>query len=144
EGDMKRAPSGRRTALASPPATGWKLSPVSQLTRLLAGPLFLGLIRYPASRSIGSASSAIGGRLARSYSAQVARSGLRLGVGVGLRSRTSAIGAGGCWEVSASWASTGPPKAAISTKAGRARARRRRRMFETPQQPPTGPAGPPR
>ena len=70
--------------------------PVSQVTRLLAWPLLRGLIRYPASRSIGSASSAIGGRLARSNRARVVRSGDRLGVGVGLVSRMSAIGAGGC------------------------------------------------
>src|SRR5687768_11921121 len=44
-GDMKRAPAGNGTARDAPPATGWKLRPVSQLTRLLAGPLLRGLIR---------------------------------------------------------------------------------------------------
>jgi len=35
-GETKRALAGRVTVRAGPPATGWKLRPVSQVTRLLA------------------------------------------------------------------------------------------------------------
>ncbi|MNE19754.1 hypothetical protein D3C80_1128450 [compost metagenome] len=43
---VRRALAGRPvTGRAGPPSTAWKLSPVSQETRLLAGPLFLGLMR---------------------------------------------------------------------------------------------------
>ena len=42
---VKRAPSGRATARAAPPSIDWKLRPVTQEMRLLAGPLLRGLIR---------------------------------------------------------------------------------------------------
>ncbi|MNE40532.1 hypothetical protein D3C80_1345600 [compost metagenome] len=94
---VSRALAGRpATTRAAPPSTVWKLRPVSQVTRLLAGPLFCGLMRYPARRSMGSASSAMLGRPERSCSSRVLRSGLRLAVGLGLESRICAIGCGGC------------------------------------------------
>ncbi|MNE61706.1 hypothetical protein D3C80_1569380 [compost metagenome] len=69
---VRRALAGRpATGRATPPSTAWKLRPVSQLARLLAGPLFCGLKRYPARRSMGSASSAMVGMLARSCSNKV-------------------------------------------------------------------------
>ncbi|MNY22293.1 hypothetical protein D3C86_1558930 [compost metagenome] len=94
---VRRAFAGRpATGRAAPPSTVWKLRPVSQVTRLLAGPLFCGLKRYPARRSMGSASSAMRGKLERSCSKRVRRSGLRLASGLGLESRICAIGCGGC------------------------------------------------
>ncbi len=95
-GAVNRASAGRATTRAGPPSTACRLSPVSQDTRLSAMPLLRGLIRVPASRSIGSASALMLGRLDRSSSTRILRSGLSIGDGVGLASRMSAIGDGGC------------------------------------------------
>src|SRR5687768_5280550 len=50
-------PSGSRTGFGSPPDGDRKLSPVTRVAR--TGPFVFGLIRRPASLSIGSARSAI-------------------------------------------------------------------------------------
>ena len=63
----------------------------------LCGPFVFGLTRVPASRSIGSARSAIFGMLARSSRAITFRVGLTTAVGGGGASRMSTMALGGSW-----------------------------------------------
>jgi hypothetical protein len=65
------------------------------------GPLVRGLMRMPASRCIGCATSEIGGMLARSSSAITSPAGLTAAVGSGGASRMSTISFGGSWYCAA-------------------------------------------
>ncbi len=61
------------------------------------GPFVFGLMRAPASRSIGCDRSAIVGMLARSSSAICCLDGLTATVGSGAASRMSTMAFGGSW-----------------------------------------------
>jgi hypothetical protein len=101
---MRRA-SGDHDMLPMAPSAGVSMRcsrPVSMcfsrrpLVRgTLAGPYVAGLMRVPASRSIGSASSAMVGMLVRSPNSSHVRSGETLTVGSGMASRMVGIGSGG-------------------------------------------------
>ena len=81
-------------ARSAPPATERSRIPVNVASR--DRPPVRGLIRSPASRSSGAATSAIDGSAGRSSSSSQSRVGLTLTVGVGAASRICRMGAGGC------------------------------------------------
>ena len=69
------------------------------------GPFVFGLMRAPASRSIGCDRSAIVGMLARSSSAICCLDGLTATVGSGAASRMSTMAFGGSWYLACASAS---------------------------------------
>src|SRR5688572_23713476 len=75
------APPGTTTLRSAPVATVRKVKPVRPPVR--CGPLVRGLMRKPASRSIGCDTSAIAGMLVRDIIAITSRAGLTVAVGSG-------------------------------------------------------------
>ncbi len=84
---------GRLARRSAPSPIGLKTRPVTPGVR--CGPLVRGLMRWPARRSIGCASSAMGGRLRRSTSATTSRVGLTTTWGSGGASSMSTMTRGG-------------------------------------------------
>lgn len=89
-----RAPAGTLTFFSAPPATDLSVMPKTPPVRCCR-PFVLGLMRAPAMRWMGCARSAMVGRLRRSSSAIVWRSGAMTTLGVGAASIMSTITLGG-------------------------------------------------
>ena len=92
-GALMRTSGGSTTFVSTPSATRLKVMP--RIDAGLCGPFVFGLMRWPASRSMGSARSAIFGMLARSSRAITVWAGLMTAIGGGGASRMSTMTLGG-------------------------------------------------